>query len=75
MSRASNELYDIVLEYQTHTRDAVCVRADKDGDDIWLPKSAIEYEGSFLDCDRGESILLSIPLWLIEKNDLTEMVE
>ena len=35
-------IFDIEVQFQHQTDDAVCVRETEDGEDIWLPKSRCE---------------------------------
>ena len=37
-----SNLIDISVQFQHQTDDAVCVRAEEDGPDIWIPKSRCE---------------------------------
>ena len=37
-----SDLHDIEVQFQHQTDAAVCVRAEEDGADIWIPKSRCE---------------------------------
>lgn len=55
MSRS--DLVDVDVQFQTQTSEAVCVRSDEDGEDIWVPKSRCEIEPA--NPSRGKSIVLT----------------
>ncbi len=55
--------------FQTQTERAVCVREEREGDDIWLPLSQIEFD-DLADYERGERIELWGPEWLFESKGL-----
>lgn len=55
MSRS--DLRDIEVVFQHQTRLAVCVRADEDGPDIWIPKTLCEIDPA--DPARGVAITLT----------------
>jgi hypothetical protein len=59
-----NELVDITVNLLHETEMAVLVT---DGDDeVWLPKSQIEYE--IID-QRERTAVVTMPTWLAEKHD------
>ena len=41
-----SDLHDVEVIYQAATERAVCVRADEDGEDVWLPLSQCEVSGA-----------------------------
>ena len=67
MSFRSN-VADYDLIYQIQKGGGLCVRQEKDGEDIWLPLSEIEFDGK--DYKRGSVITVTIPDWLAEKHYL-----
>lgn len=52
-----SNLIDISVQFQHQTADAVCVRAEEDGPDIWIPNSRCEILQS--EPMRGHYILLT----------------
>ena len=52
------------LTWQTETDRAICVRENEYGEDIWLPKTEVEYEDGV---ERGEEVEVEIPDWLAEE--------
>ncbi len=58
-------LYDIGGIFLQETEDAILLEVD--GDDIWLPKSQIEYDG-----ERGDYMEVEVPDWLCEQKGLDD---
>jgi hypothetical protein len=65
MSRNDTDTYDLI--YQTETEKAICVREMPDAEDVWLPKSQIDYEEG---AERGDTIVVEIPDRLAEDKGL-----
>lgn len=62
------EYVEICTVYQTQTEKAVLV-SDGD-DDIWIPKSCVEYGGDFDDLERGDTITIEVAKWFAEKEGM-----
>lgn len=66
-----SDLVDIDVIFQTQTELAVCVRTDeKSKKDIWLPKSACEFEGSVKPARRGDVVELTASEKLLTEKGL-----
>lgn len=52
-----SDLVDISVQFQHQTEAAVCIRAEEDGPDIWIPKSLCEILQT--DPRRGHYVLLT----------------
>lgn len=52
-----SDLVDISVQFQHQTEDAVCVRTEEGGADIWIPKSQCQIEQT--DPRRGHYVLLT----------------
>lgn len=63
---------EIEVIYQTETPIAVCVRAEEDSPDIWLPASQVEVEPTVpsLPLERGSIVTVTAPEWLLEDRGL-----
>lgn len=60
------EMFTIYGDILQETEDAILVRCEED--EVWLPKSEIEYAG-----ERGdEYVAISLPDWLAEKKGLSD---
>ena len=60
-----------MLKYLHQTDNAILVYDDCQCEEIWLPKSQIEFDGDELDCaNSGDIIELNIPGWLAEEKGL-----
>lgn len=57
------EYYDIGGTFLQETDEAILL--DVDGDEVWLPKSQIEFDG-----ERGDYIEVEVPDWLCEQKGL-----
>lgn len=62
-----SDLKDIEVIFQHATERAVCVRADEDGEDIWIPLSGCEVEG---DRRRGGVVTLTASERLLTEKGL-----
>ncbi|MFG6599349.1 MULTISPECIES: hypothetical protein [unclassified Sulfitobacter] len=62
-----SNLQDIEVIFQHATERAVCVRADEDSDDTWIPLSQCEIDG---DRVRGGIITLTAPQSILEERGL-----
>jgi len=59
------------LEYVHQTHDGLLVYDDSQQEEVWLPKSEIEYDSDELDvATPGDIIELNIPEWLAKKEGL-----
>lgn len=67
-SRGEN-VEEYTLIYQVEHGAGLCVREEKDGPDIWLPLSQIQYDEHIV-YKRGSYIKVTIPDWLAEEHDL-----
>ena len=62
------EYVEICTVFQTQTDKAVLV---SDGDeDVWLPKSCVEFDRDFEDLERGDTITIQVAEWLAEQEGL-----
>ena len=60
-----------MLKYLHQTDAAILVYDDCQKDEIWLPKSQIEFDEDELDCvNSGDIIEFNIPVWLAEDKGL-----
>lgn len=66
---ADQELEHAEAIYQTRTAKAICVKADDNGEDIWLPRSLVAsiYPEN---PDRGDTVEVYAPQWLLEREGL-----
>ena len=62
-----SNLHDIEAIYQHATARAVCVRADEDSEDVWIPLSMCEVDG---DRRRGGVVTLTAPEPLLTEKGL-----
>lgn len=62
-----SDLHDIDVIFQHATDRAVCVRADEDGEDQWIPLALCEVEGNRV---RGGAITLTAPQRILEERGL-----
>jgi hypothetical protein len=62
-----NDTIPVSVIFQKETERAICVREEEDGEDIWLPLSQIEWDE---EADRGDSITIVAPEWLLEDKGL-----
>jgi len=59
------------LKYVHQTSDAILVHDDSQQEDLWIPKSQIEYDFEEIDlASPGDIIELNIPEWLAEDKGL-----
>ena len=66
---AHNELIDVEDLTFVRSTDAAILVEDPDGDEVWLPKSQIEWPEEAL-AERGDTITVTMPEWLAEKKGL-----
>ena len=57
-------LVDMTFFFVRETEKAICV-LDEAGDDVWLPKSQIEYE--LVDAGKVD---VTLPFWLAQEKEL-----
>jgi len=59
------------LKYVHQTSNAILVHDDSQQEDLWIPKSPIEYDFDEIDlASPGDIIELNIPEWLAEEKGL-----
>ncbi len=58
--------------YVTSTDDGICFLPDdwNKGEEIWLPKSKVDWDRPLCELEYGDPIELCIPQWLIDENEL-----
>lgn len=61
----TEETVEVTAWFVCESDAAICVRED-DNNDVWLPKSQIEYEVS-----KNGDCTVTLPAWLAEKKGLT----
>ena len=57
----------VSMIFQTSTDSSICVTEPDSNEEIWLPKSQIEYDDT---AERGDRIDVEIRTWLAEKKGL-----
>jgi hypothetical protein len=67
-----SEKYEVVVLYHCETDKAVCVSKDNEEEQLWLPKSQIEYEqkpNGTPKVDNKGLLNVEVPLWLLQKHE------
>lgn len=64
--------HEIEVEFQavSPTSMAICVREEGKLRDVWLPLSLIEVRARLNDLDRGDTVTILAPEWLLEREGL-----
>lgn len=65
LPRPEPEMWEVKGELVQETEDAILLVID--GDEYWLPKSQIDYDG-----ERGDVVTVSVPDWLASEKGLSD---
>lgn len=63
------KIVEITAKFLDHKGDAIKIE-DADLNDVWLPKSQVDFEGAWDDVEPGETIDFEIPVWLATNKGL-----
>lgn len=64
-----SDWYTDDFKFIRQSDDAICVE-DGDENQVWLPKSAIDWDSADVFVDSGEIFQVSMPQWLAEQKGL-----